>query len=111
MERITFQNKGNTVVGNLFKPEGFEQGTRYPAVVVTHPFGAVKEQLPSTYAKLLAAEGFITLVFDASYQGAGPGLTDLEPVSGFESLTRRPRAYRDDVMIGLSSHQSTSMTT
>ncbi|HKT02714.1 MAG TPA: alpha/beta hydrolase [Rugosimonospora sp.] len=73
MERITFQNKGNTVVGNLFKPDGFEQGTTYPAIVVTHPFGAVKEQVPTTYAQLLAAQGFITLVFDASYQGESGG--------------------------------------
>jgi uncharacterized protein len=73
MERVTFQNKGNTVVGNLFKPAGFEQGTKYPAIVVTHPFGAVKEQVPTTYAELLAAQGFITLVFDASYQGESGG--------------------------------------
>ena len=73
MERVTFQNKGNTVVGNLFKPAGFEQGTKYPAIVVTHPFGAVKEQVPATYAELLAAQGFITLVFDASYQGESGG--------------------------------------
>jgi hypothetical protein len=73
MERVTFQNKGNTVVGNLFKPEGFAQGTTYPAIVITHPFGAVKEQVSTTYAKLLAAQGFITLVFDASYQGESGG--------------------------------------
>jgi fermentation-respiration switch protein FrsA (DUF1100 family) len=73
MERITFDNKGNTVVGNLFKPEGFEQGTTYPAIVITHPFGAVKEQVSTTYAKLLSAQGFITLVFDASYQGESGG--------------------------------------
>jgi len=41
--------------------------------VVTHPFGAVKEQVPTTYAKLLAGPGFITLVFDASYQGESGG--------------------------------------
>jgi fermentation-respiration switch protein FrsA (DUF1100 family) len=73
MERVTFQNKGNTVVGNLFRPAGFAQGTKYPAIVVTHPFGAVKEQVPTTYAKLLAEQGFITLVFDASYQGESGG--------------------------------------
>ncbi|SEM62353.1 alpha/beta hydrolase [Streptacidiphilus jiangxiensis] len=73
MERVTFQNKGNTVVGNLFRPDGFEQGMRYPAIVVTHPFGAVKEQVSTTYAKLLAAQGFVTLVFDASYQGESGG--------------------------------------
>ncbi|MFC1407022.1 MULTISPECIES: alpha/beta hydrolase [Streptacidiphilus] len=73
MERITFQNKGNTVVGDLFQPDGFEQGTRYPAIVITHPFGAVKEQVSTTYAKLLSAQGFVTLVFDASYQGESGG--------------------------------------
>ena len=62
MERVTFQNKGNTVVGDLFKPAGAEPGTQYPAIVVTHPFGAVKEQVPTTYAKLLTEQGFITLV-------------------------------------------------
>ncbi|MGX9885522.1 alpha/beta hydrolase [Streptomyces sp. NPDC002276] len=73
MDRVTFTNKGNTVVGDLFKPTGFEQGTKYPAIVVTHPFGAVKEQVPTTYAKLLAEQGFVTLVFDASYQGESGG--------------------------------------
>ncbi|MEU6194292.1 alpha/beta hydrolase [Streptomyces sp. NPDC047061] len=73
MERVTFQNKGNTVVGNLFKPAGFTQDTTYPAIVVTHPFGAVKEQVSTTYAELLAAQGFIALVFDASYQGESGG--------------------------------------
>lgn len=73
MERVTFQNKGNTVVGNLFKPDGVEQGAKYPAIVVTHPFGAVKEQVPTAYAKLLAEQSFITLVFDASYQGESGG--------------------------------------
>jgi uncharacterized protein len=57
MERVTFQNKANTVVGDLFQPEGFKQGSKYAAVVVTHPFGAVKEQVPATCAKLLAAQG------------------------------------------------------
>ncbi|WUX04074.1 alpha/beta hydrolase (plasmid) [Streptomyces sp. NBC_01450] len=40
---------------------------------MTHPFGAVKEQVPTTYAKLLAEQGLITLVFDASYQGESGG--------------------------------------
>ena len=73
MERVTFQSKGNTVVGDLFKPAGIPPGTKYPAIVVTHPFGAVKEQVPTTYAKLLTEQGFITLVFDASYQGESSG--------------------------------------
>ena len=43
MERVTFPNRGNTVVGNLFTPAGSGAGGKYPAIVVTHPFGAVKE--------------------------------------------------------------------
>jgi uncharacterized protein len=73
MGRIILQNKGNLVAGGLFRPPGFEQGTKYPAIVVTHPFGAVKEQALAAYAELLAAQGFITLVFDASYQGESGG--------------------------------------
>jgi fermentation-respiration switch protein FrsA (DUF1100 family) len=73
MGRLTFQSRGNTVVGNLFKPDGVDQGAQCPAVVVTHPFGAVKEQVPTTHARLLAGHGFITLVFDASYQGESSG--------------------------------------
>ena len=93
MERVSFQNKGNTVVGNLFKPEGSERGMKYPAVVVTHPYGAVKEQVPTTYAKLLAAQGFITLVFDASYQGESggePHFSEIDPNPGRWLRSRCP---------------------
>jgi len=55
------------VVGNLFTPPG--SGSKYPAIVVTHPFGAVKEQVSTVYAEKFTGQGFITLVFDASYQG------------------------------------------
>ena len=98
MERVTFQNKGNTVVGNLFKPDSAGQDIRYPAIVVTHPFGAVKEQVPTTYAILLAAQGYITLVFDASYQGESGG----EP-----HFSEFPSARTEDIRCAvdfLSSH-------
>ena len=73
MERVTFPNRGNTVVGNLFTPAGSDAGSKYPAIVVTHPFGAVKEQVSTLYAGKLTEQGFITLVFDASYQGESGG--------------------------------------
>jgi hypothetical protein len=58
---------------------------------VTHPFGAVKEQVPTTYANLLAEQGFITLVFDASYQGESGG----EPhFSDFPQRASRTSAAR-----------------
>jgi hypothetical protein len=73
MERVTFPNKNITVVGNLFKPSGFDARKKYPAIVVTHPFGGVKEQTAGLYAQKLAEFGVITLAFDASYQGESGG--------------------------------------
>jgi fermentation-respiration switch protein FrsA (DUF1100 family) len=73
MERVTFSNRGNEVVGNLFTPADANAGTAGPAIVVTHPFGAVKEQVSTLYAELLTKQGFITLVFDAAYQGESGG--------------------------------------
>ena len=73
MERVTFPNRGNTVAGNLFTPAGSGAGSKYPAIVVAHPFGAVKEQVSTLYAGKLTEQGFITLVFDASYQGESGG--------------------------------------
>ena len=45
MERVTFSNRGTQVVGNLFTPADANAETAAPAIVVTHPFGAVKEQV------------------------------------------------------------------
>jgi fermentation-respiration switch protein FrsA (DUF1100 family) len=69
---VTFINRGNTVVGTLFVPAGRDADTG-PAIVITHPFGAVKEQVSTTYAELLTEQGFTTLVFDASFQGESGG--------------------------------------
>jgi uncharacterized protein len=73
MERVTFPNKDITVVGNLFMPSDFNSHRKYAAIVITHPFGGVKEQTSGLYAKKLAEQGFITLAFDASYQGESGG--------------------------------------
>lgn len=59
--------------GIIFLPEGFSESNNYPAIVVTHPGGGVKEQTASIYAKKLAGAGFVTIAYDASYQGETTG--------------------------------------
>lgn len=61
------------MAGLIFFPDNFEIGIKYPAIVISAPAGAVKEQSPSLYGKKLAEKGFITLAFDSSYQGESGG--------------------------------------
>jgi fermentation-respiration switch protein FrsA (DUF1100 family) len=73
MSSIQFNNGAIKMAGNLYFPEGFDDGSSYPAIVCVHPGGGVKEQTAGLYAEKLAERGFITLAFDASHQGASGG--------------------------------------
>ncbi|QEI06170.1 alpha/beta hydrolase [Pigmentiphaga aceris] len=75
IERVTYpaRNMGTSIIANVFKPAGFDQRKTYAAIVVTHPFGGVKEQTAGLYAMHLAEQGFVTLAYDASYQGESGG--------------------------------------
>lgn len=73
MKSATFRNGSIEMAANLHLPAGFDDKKAYPAIVVTHPAGGVKEQTAGIYANKLAAEGFVTVAFDASYQGESSG--------------------------------------
>ena len=94
IERVTYpaRNMKTAIVGNLFKPAGFDKARRYAAVVVTHPFGGVKEQTAGLYAQRLAEQGLVTLAYDASYQGESGG----EP-----RLMELPAQRLDDISCGI----------
>lgn len=70
---VIFTNNQIDMAGELFTPSDYDETTKLPAIVCTHPAGAVKEQSPALYAKYLAEMGFVVLTFDASHQGASGG--------------------------------------
>ncbi|WP_405136627.1 alpha/beta hydrolase [Nocardia sp. NBC_01388] len=70
---IRFDSNGWSLAGTLRIPGSHRAGDQAPAIVVSHPFGGVKEQTAGLYAAELAARGFVTLAFDASYQGESEG--------------------------------------
>ena len=71
---VRFQNRyGFEVAGHLYLPKDFDAKVQYKAVVVTGPFGAVKEQASGLYAQEMAKAGFVALAFDPSMTGESSG--------------------------------------
>lgn len=70
---VTYKLNGIDISANVYTPANYNPGKKYPAVVVAHPNGGVKEQVAGLYAQRLAEQGYITIAADAAYQGASGG--------------------------------------
>ena len=71
-KKVTFKNRfGIELAADLYKPQGAEG--KLPAIAVSGPFGAVKEQSSGLYAQTMAEHGFLTIAFDPSYTGESGG--------------------------------------
>ncbi len=86
--KVTFTNRyGITLAADLYVPNN-RDAEKLPAVVVSGPFGAVKEQASGLYAQTMAERGFVSLAVDPSYTGESGG----EP-----RHLASPEIYTDDV--------------
>lgn len=73
VEKVHFQNRyGIKLTGDLYTPK-VKPEEKMPAIAISGPFGAVKEQASGLYAQTLAERGFVTLAFDPSYTGESGG--------------------------------------
>ncbi len=74
VKKVNFTNRyGITLTGDLYIPKNIQKSAKLPAIALSGPFGAVKEQASGLYAQKLAERGFITLAFDPSYTGESKG--------------------------------------
>lgn len=71
-KKVTFHNRyGITLAADMYTPKGTVG--KLPAIAVSGPFGAVKEQSSGLYAQKMAELGFLTIAFDPSYTGESGG--------------------------------------
>ncbi len=70
---VTYKLDVLDIAANVYTPASYDPEKHFPAIVVAHPNGGVKEQVAGLYAQRLAEQGYITIAADAAYQGASGG--------------------------------------
>lgn len=71
-KKVTFINHfGITLAADMYTPKNAAE--KLPAIAVSGPFGAVKEQSSGLYAQEMAERGFIAIAFDPSFTGESSG--------------------------------------
>ena len=70
-QKVTFKNHfGIELAADMYWPK---EGNKFPAIALSGPFGAVKEQSSGLYAQEMASRGFLTIAFDPSFTGESGG--------------------------------------
>jgi len=70
---VKYKLNGIDIAANIYTPANYNAKSKFPAIVVAHPNGGIKEQTAGLYAQHLAEAGYITIAADAAYQGASGG--------------------------------------
>ena len=94
--KVTFINRyGITLAADMYVPKNAEG--RLPAIAVSGPFGAVKEQCSGLYAQTMAERGFLTIAFDPSFTGESGGQPRYmaSPDAGAVWRSTQPRLTRE----------------
>ena len=108
-EKVWFNRTQDNLklAGEMYYPQNFDKNGKYPAIVVVHPGGGVKEQTAAIYAQKLAEKGFVTLAYDAAYQGESEGTPRFleDPSSRVEDIHAAldyfdSRSFIDDGKLG-----------
>lgn len=76
MKKVRIQNADMAwhIAATIQFPPDFDEGKTWPTIVSVHPFGSCKEQTSgNVYGKALAAEGYVVIAYDASFQGESGG--------------------------------------
>ncbi len=102
IKKVEFTSQGERVIGNLYLPDDYKDGSKLPAVIVTGAWMTVKEQMPAIYAAQMADKGFAALTFDFRGWGESKRVNDAQNfmespaektqdiVAAAEFLTTRP---------------------
>lgn len=108
IKKVNFKNRyGITLVGDLYLPRDVKSA-KLPAIAVSGPFGAVKEQASGLYAQKMAEKGFVALAFDPSYTGesggeprnvASPDINTEDFSAAVDFLTTLPEVDADKIGI------------
>lgn len=73
IHQVKYKLNNIEISANVYTPSNYNSSKSYPAIVVAHPNGGVKEQVAGLYAQRLAEIGYISIAADASFQGASGG--------------------------------------